>query len=64
MTLESFLKHTKNDVSYPATKKQLVEACNNMSDVPAVDREYFQKKLPDGKYNKPEEVLNALLAKV
>ncbi len=63
MSIESFLKHTKNDVPYPATKTQLVEACNGMSDVPAVDREYFRKKLPDGKYGKPEEVLNALLAK-
>ena len=51
-------------MEYPGMKRQLIEACNNMMDVPAEDREWFAKNLPDRTYNNAEDVLRALLDKV
>ena len=62
--LRTQLEHLKRHVQYPATRKALVEACNNMSDVPAADRAWFEKSLPEGTYRAPEDVIKALLAKV
>lgn len=56
-------EHIKSHLKYPATKKQLVEACNKMSDVPKADREWFQKNLPEGTYKSADEVIKALKLK-
>jgi hypothetical protein len=53
-------KHIKEHVSYPTTKKALVEACNMMSDVPKWDKDWFEKNLPDKEYKTAEEVMKAL----
>ena len=52
--------HIKAHMEYPATKKQIVEACNNMSDVSADDRAWFAKTLPDKKYKSSDDVIKAL----
>jgi len=52
--------HIKAHIEYPATKKQIVEACNNMSDVSAADRAWFSKTLPDKKYKSADDVIKAL----
>jgi len=57
------IEHIKGHVKYPTTKKQLVEACNKMGDVPKSDKEWFQKNLPEGTYKTPQEVLKALKLK-
>jgi len=57
------VKHIKEHLKYPATKKQMVEACNKMSDVPKADREWFQKNLPDKTYKNADEVIKALKLK-
>lgn len=62
--LETELGHLKRHINYPADKKAIVEACNNMSDVPVEDRNWFSKTIPEGRYTGPEEVLKALLNKV
>jgi len=54
------IEHIKSHTKYPATKKQLVEACNRMSDVPKADREWFQKNLPEGTYKTADEVIKRL----
>ena len=59
--LKAALEHAKNHVEYPATKKQLVEACNNMSDMPKAEREWFAKNLPDKTYKNGKEVFNTLI---
>jgi hypothetical protein len=59
--LKAGLEHAKNHVEYPATKKQLVEACNNMSDMPKAEREWFAKNLPDKTYKNANEVFKALI---
>jgi hypothetical protein len=62
--LEAVLMHAKKHVTYPTTKKDLVEACNNFSDVPKAEKEWFEKNLPAGTYKSANEVLGALLNKV
>jgi len=36
--LQAVLMHAKKHVKYPATKKDLMEACNNFSDVPSAEK--------------------------
>ncbi|MBI2599971.1 DUF2795 domain-containing protein [Candidatus Daviesbacteria bacterium] len=47
-------------VDYPASKQDLVDACEKMSDVPEEDKKWFTEKLPDQTYNSAEEVKTAL----
>jgi len=61
--LQEELGHIKNHVTYPASKQQVVAACNNMSDVPSEDKTFVSSSLPDQTFNKPEDVVNALLRK-
>ncbi len=60
---QAVLMHTKKHVKYPATKKDLAEACNNFSDVPSADKEWVIANLPDKTYKSANEVLEALLNK-
>lgn len=53
-------EHIRKHLTYPATKKALVEACNRMSDVPKADRDWFEKNLPDRTYKTADEVIKAL----
>ena len=54
------MEHLKNHQQYPATKEELVAACNNLSDFSSQDKEEFSNKLPEGTYNSAEEVMKAL----
>jgi hypothetical protein len=62
--LKGVLEHAKRHVEYPTSKKALVEACNNFSDVPREDRDRFEKNLSERGYSEPIEVLKALLDRV
>jgi len=61
--LQAVLIHAKKHVKYPTTKKELVEACNNFSDVPSAEKEWFENNLPAKTYNSASEVIEALLNK-
>ena len=63
-TLADELGHLKNHVKYPANRKQVLEACNNMMDVPSADKEWFTKTLPEENYKSADEVVSSLLKKV
>ena len=63
-TLADELDHLKNHVKYPASRSEVVAACNNMSDMHATNAAWFQKTLPEGNYKSANEVLGALLNKV
>lgn len=63
-TLAEELGHLKHHVTYPANRKQVTEACNNMMDVPSADREWFSKTLPEGTYKSADDVVSAILRKV
>ena len=62
--MRSSLEHLKHHIEYPADRKQVVAACNNFSDVPKADSDWFSEKLPEGSYNNAEDVVRAILAKV
>ncbi len=62
--VKSVLEHAKKHVTYPASKKDLMEACNNFSDVPAAEKNWFNNNLPDRTYKSANEVVSALLEKV
>jgi len=47
-------------VDYPTTKKELIKACNKMTDVPKAYREWFERNLPERSYNSPNDVIGAL----
>ena len=55
------LGHLKNHVTYPASKGQIVAACNGMHDLPNDDKDWVTKNLPEGNYRTPVEVVTALL---
>jgi hypothetical protein len=63
-TLAEELGHLKKHVMYPATRAQVVAACNNMSHIDTANRDWFTKNLPAGTYRNPAEILSALLTKV
>lgn len=52
--------HLKNHIAYPASKEDLVKACNNLSDFSAEDKKWFMENLPDRTYNSSVEVEKAL----
>ncbi|MCR4306287.1 MAG: DUF2795 domain-containing protein [Candidatus Daviesbacteria bacterium] len=49
-----------NHVTYPASKEDLEEACEKMSDIDEKDKRWFIENLPDRTYNSAEEVKQAL----
>jgi hypothetical protein len=63
MSLQEELGHIKNHIKYPASKQQVVAACNNMSDVPSDDKDWVSQSLPDQTFRGPEDVVNALMKK-
>ncbi|MBI3577457.1 DUF2795 domain-containing protein [Candidatus Gottesmanbacteria bacterium] len=55
------IDHLKNHgIAYPATKVQLVAACNGLSDFSDADKAEFAEKLPDATYNSADDVTKAL----
>lgn len=63
-SLATSMEHLKHHVEYPASRDEVVAACNDMSDIPSDDRDWFMKSLPAGDYNGPEDVLTAILQKL
>lgn len=52
--------HLQKHVVYPASKKEIIEACNNMTDVPQTDKTYFEMYLPDWNYRNSGEVIRGI----
>ena len=52
--------HLRRHIVYPATKKEIIEACNMMSDISKEDKELFEKNLPDWSFRNPGEVIRAV----
>jgi len=53
-------EHLQKHIVYPATKAQIIEACNRMTDVPQGDKDWFEKNLPEWSYKNADEVIRAL----
>jgi hypothetical protein len=62
--LATELGHLKSHVKYPASRTQVIAACNQMHDLPSEDAQWFERALPEGTYRNAGEVLTALLTKV
>lgn len=58
--LKGAIDHLKTHQSYPATRKDLVEECNELSDFSKEDKKWFESHLPEGKYTSAEAVMKAL----
>ncbi|QQG48386.1 MAG: DUF2795 domain-containing protein [archaeon] len=58
------LGHLKSHVPYPASKAQVVAACNNNVHADRDDADWMSKALPEGTYKNANEVLGALLTKL
>lgn len=54
------ISHIQNHISYPTTKKALVEECSSMAHVPEPTRQWAVDKLPDRTYDSADQVLKAL----
>ncbi len=58
--IKGAIEHIKEHQEYPAAKKELVTACNNLHDFSKEDKEWFMNHLSDKTYNSAEELLEAL----
>ena len=54
------IDHLRDHQTYPATKADLVAACNSLSDFSEGDKKEFESGLPERTYNSAEEVMEAL----
>lgn len=58
--IKNAIDHLKKHQSYPATKDELVEECNKLSDFSDEDKRWFEKHLEDRTYDSAEDVMKAL----
>ncbi|MBI4426085.1 MAG: DUF2795 domain-containing protein [Candidatus Kerfeldbacteria bacterium] len=59
MNMQEMTEHLKSHISYPATKKDIWEACNTMSHVPEEHKKMFMDKVPEATYHSADEVAKA-----
>jgi hypothetical protein len=58
---EKFNEHVGEHVDkWPATKDDLVVACNNLSEFDSNEKKWFSDTLPQGTYSNPDGVKRAL----
>jgi hypothetical protein len=58
--MKELMSHLQNHIMYPASKRTIVENCNNMEHVPASTRNWVEQKLPEGTYMSADEVVMKL----
>jgi len=58
--VKAYLERHIQHLSYPITKSQLVDACSKMAEMPEVDRKWIADSLPEGRYERPDDVIRAL----
>ena len=54
--IERHIQHLK----YPSSKSEVIASCARMAEMPAVDREWLERNLPDKTYGSADEVIRAL----
>lgn len=57
---EELMMHLNEHIAYPATKEEIIKACDEMSDVPDEEKDMFSKNLPSKVYDSANEVMEAL----
>lgn len=58
--IKNAIMHLKTHQTYPATKGELVEECQKLSDFSDEDKKWFMENLPEGSYDSADEVMKAL----
>lgn len=58
--MKKAIDHLKNHQTYPATKQELMEECNSLSDFSAEEKTWFEKRLEDKTYYSADEVLQEI----
>mgnify|MGYP001560221565 CR=1 FL=1 len=57
---KDMVQHLRKHQEYPATKDQLVKACNNLSDFTDAEKKWFSKALRAGTYKSAGDVIKAM----
>ena len=55
-------QHLREHQQYPATKADLVAACNNLMDFNDAEKQWFAATIPEGTYKSADEVIKVLKA--
>ena len=58
--MNEVMEHLNGHVDYPATKQEIMKACEDMSDVPLKDKDWVMKNLPEKTYMNAGDVKNAM----
>jgi hypothetical protein len=58
--VKAYIERHIQHLLYPSTKSQLLAACNNMAEMPEFERKWIADTLPEGRYERPEDVIRAL----
>lgn len=54
--MKDAMEHLEKHIDYPATKQDIVKACNEMADMSQEEKEWLMNTLPEGTYEDSEEV--------
>jgi len=57
---QKYSAHIGDDVTYPASCNDIVEACSGMSDFSKAEKDWFIKALPHGTFSSAAEVRKAV----
>ncbi|MBI4092360.1 MAG: DUF2795 domain-containing protein [Candidatus Kerfeldbacteria bacterium] len=57
--MKEMMDHLKSHMTYPASKQDIWNACNQMSHVPEEHKKMFMDKVPEGTYHNADEVAKA-----
>jgi hypothetical protein len=58
--IKKLTQHLKEHQTYPATRAQLLAACNDLVDFSAGEKRWYADHLPEGTYKSAAEVLKAV----
>jgi len=58
--IKNAIEHLKTHQTFPATKPELVKACEDLKDFSAEDKKWFMDNLPDKTFNSAQEVIEAM----
>lgn len=58
--MKKVTQHLKEHQTYPATRAQLLAACNDLVDFSAGEKRWYADHLPEGTYKSAAEVLKTI----
>jgi hypothetical protein len=57
---KELMVHLQKHIMYPASRRTIIEACNQMAHVPDATRMWVEQRLPEGNYKSADEVVMKL----